>query len=339
MPNKKYSSYLNHEEYEDGLPHDDNNQSNINNLHNEHKHSHGSGHDHASMIRDTNSQVLFWCLTLTFLFAIVEGIGGYLTHSIALQSDAVHMLTDAAGLLIAFLANRISKKPATINLTFGYGKAEAVGALINCIFTVFLTIGLLIEVVIRFWQPVVVHGLSLFVIASIGFLINGIIAFVLSKHSESLNTRAALIHTIGDLFASAVAIVAGIIIYFTDFWRIDPILSLIVIVLLIVSNYKLIKKSIVVLMAGVPENLSYEQIGKDLEQIKNVVSVHDLHIWYMSANKTALSAHILIKNHYLWPETLVACQKMLMQNHNIEHITLQYEFDPNKVGLNYCEVV
>ena len=318
----KYSNYMAHEKSSDKMPHDDHNH---NNLDVEHSHDHGHSHN----IRDKNSKILAFCLSVTFSFAMVEFIGGYFTHSISLQSDAVHMLTDAAGLLIAFLASRISQRPATINLTFGYGKAEAIGALINCIFTMVLTCGLLIEVIQRFFDPVEVHGMGLFIIAGIGFIVNGFIAYLLSADSHSLNTRAALIHTLGDLLASAIAIVAGVIIYFTGISIVDPILSLIVIIILITSNYSLIKKSMLVLMAGVPEHLNYEKIGLDLEAIKGVIGIHDLHIWYMSTNQVALSAHILTTEPFTWQETLLLCQKMLLEKHQIGHITLQHEFDHN----------
>lgn len=335
MSDSKYSDYLTHAHDDEYASHDDNNHSNID-YKKPHVHSHGHGHSHN--FRETNSRILFWCLVFTFSFAIVEGVGGYITHSVALQSDAVHMLTDAAGLLIAYIANTVSKRPATVNLTFGYGKAEALGALINCIFTGILTIGLLIEAAMRFLNPVEVHGTGLFIIAGIGFLANAAIALTLSKNLGSLNTRAAFIHALGDLLGSFVAIVAGLIIYFTGFYLADPILSLIIIALLIISNYNLIKKSSIVLMSGVPEDLDYQQIGHDLEAIPDIESVHDLHVWYMSANKAALSAHIVAKNPYSWHTTLRECQKMLLEKHHIEHVTIQHEFDINNLNMQYCEV-
>lgn len=332
MKTPNYSNYLTHGESpnDTGLPHDDDNQSNLD-------HTHAHAHNHNAMIRETNSKTLLICLILTFSFSIIEALGGYFTHSIALQSDALHMLTDAAGLLIAYIANIISKRPANVVLTFGYGKAEAIGALINCVFTLILTLGLFVEVIRRFFIPVKVHGIGLFVIALISFIINGIIAFILSKHSHSLNTKAALIHTLGDLFGSLIAIIAGIVIYYTDFWLIDPILSVIVITILITSNFNLIKRSIRVLMAGVPEHLEYEEVGRDLEKIEGIKSVHDLHIWYMTANKTALSAHIVATNPYSWPQTLLKCQKMLRDKYHIEHVTLQHEFDLS-ISTHYCEI-
>lgn len=323
----KYSNYLTHGHDEHNhSPHSDDDNCNIDHIHSHHSHD----------FRHANSKLIAWCLILTFSFSIVEGVGGYLTHSITLQTDALHMLTDAAGLLIAYVANIISKRPATINLTFGFGKAEAVGALINCIFTLMLTFVLLFESILRFWQPVAIDAHGLLFIAILGLLVNGGIALVLSHGLNSLNTKAAFIHAIGDILGSIVAIIAGIVIYFTAWKTIDPILSLILIIFLLTSNYNIIKKSIVVLMAGVPEHLDYRQIGLDLENINGIVGVHDLHIWYMSANKTALSAHIVAKDPLSWQQTLLECQNMLLNTHNIEHITLQHEFDD--VQHEHCEL-
>jgi cobalt-zinc-cadmium efflux system protein len=242
----KYSHYLTHGDWQEGMSHDDHHQNNLDG------HSRHNGLSNKGS-RQQTSLVLLWSLIITFVFAIIEGVGGYYTHSIALQSDAIHMLTDAAGLLIAYVANNISKRPATVNLTFGYGNAEAIGALINCVFTLVLTFGLLFEVLHRFFDRQEVHGLGVFIIATGGLIVNLVLAFVLSRHDySSLNIRAAFIHVIGDLLGSIVAIVAGAVIYLTGISIVDPILSLVVIMLLLTSNYNLIKKALRVLMAGVP---------------------------------------------------------------------------------------
>jgi len=323
----EYSNYLTHGRNEaNHLPHDDQDNCNMDHVHGHHSHD----------FRHTNSKLLAWCLIITFSFSIVEGVGGYLTHSITLQTDALHMLTDAAGLLIAYVANIISKRPATISLTFGFGKAEAVGALMNCMFTLMLTLVLLFESIIRFWHPTTVDGIGLLIIATLGLVVNGGVATVLSHGLNSLNTRAAFIHALGDILGSIVAIIAGAIIYFTGFKTIDPILSIILICFLITSNYNIIKRSIIVLMAGVPEHLDYKQIGFDLENMVGIVSIHDLHVWYMSANRTALSAHIVAKDPLSWQQTLLECQQMLLTNHSIEHVTLQHEFD--NAEHEHCEL-
>lgn len=331
----KHSAFLAHSEDSDHV-HGDNSHSNIDHHHHDHDH-HGHSHNSGEMIRETSGRVLFWCLVFTFSFSIVEGVAGYLIRSIALQSDAVHMLTDAAGLMIAWFANVISKRPATVHLSFGYGKAEVVGALINCMFTTILTFWLLFEVVSRFLNPVEVQGASMFIVASLGLLVNAGVVFILTKSgAHSLNTKAALLHAMGDLLASLVAIIAGAVIYFTNWSIVDPLLSLVVIILLIVSNYNLMKKSVIILMAGVPEHLSYEQVGKDILEIHGILEVHDLHIWYMSANKTALAAHVVACNPTDWPDILKNCQKMLLEKHKIDHVTLQYEFDDLKCQESGC---
>lgn len=317
---KKHSTYLSHDESEAHV-HSDSSHYNM---------DHNHGHDHSDMFRQQSGRVLFWCLIITLSFSIIEGVAGWWIGSIALESDAVHMLTDAAGLMIAYFANRISQKPANVNLSFGYGKAEVLGAWVNCLFTTILTAGLLFEVVMRFLEPVEIQGAPLFIVATIGLFINGIVVYILSKNSHSLNTRAALIHALGDLLGSLVAIIAGAVIYFTGWSMIDPILSLIVIAILISSNYRIIKKSSIILMAGVPEHLDYESVGHDLKAIKGVVAVHDLHIWYISANESALAAHVIACKPEEWPELLTDCQKMLWETHKIGHITLQPEFDSQK---------
>lgn len=322
------AKYLGHNNNSDGQPHNDFNQ---------HNHSHNHHHHHDHDFRDKNGKILTFCLLLTAGFAIVEALGGYITGSIALKTDALHMLTDAAGLLIAVIANKISQKAASPTLTYGYGKAEAVGSLINCIFTVVLTAGLLIEVVERFFEPITINGASLFIIATIGLIVNLIVAYLLSRDQNSLNMKAALLHTLGDLLASFVAILAGIIIYYTGFSLADPLLSLIVIGILIFSNYNLIKRSIIVLMQGVPEYVNYNQVGEDLESIEGIVGIHDLHIWYMSSNQTALSAHIMTRDPKEWESVLLKCQQMLIEKHHISHITLQHEFYHNKDTKN-CDI-
>ncbi len=320
------SEFLSHDDTHEHV-HSDSSHNNL-----DHGLNHGHSHDH----RHVNAKVLMWCLIATFSFSIVEGIAGWWINSIALQSDAVHMMTDAAGLLIAFVANHIAKRPANTTLTFGYGKAEALGALINCMFTGFLTLWLLFEVVGRFFDPEVVDGGVLFIVASLGLLINGAIVFILSRNANSLNIKAAMIHAMGDLLGSVVAIVAGAIIYYTHWSVVDPILSLIVIVLLLVSNYKLIKQSVIVLMSGVPEHLDYEQIGHDLKSVHGIVDVHDLHIWYISANQSALAAHVVACNLDSWPSLLAECQRILLEKYGISHVTLQTEFDDAKCRAAGC---
>lgn len=324
----KPCNYLKHSNNETHTnSHGDDNHSNLDHERHGHDHTHSEKGTlyHGYNLRKANSKLLLSCLIVTITYSVIEGIGGYLTHSIALKTDAIHMLTDAVGLLIAYFANSISSRPATTNLSFGFGKAEAIGALINCIFTIILTAGLFVEAIMRFFNPVIVEGSGLFIIATIGLIINLGVISVLSKNLGSLNIKAAFIHALGDMLGSLVAIIAGLIIYLTGFFLADPILSLFIIAFMLISNYNIVKKSIAVLMAGVPEHLDYNLIGKELEQVVGVISVHDLHIWYMDSDKAALSAHLVIKDPIISQQILIKCQEMLEEKYQIEHVTIQHE--------------
>jgi cobalt-zinc-cadmium efflux system protein len=315
---RKYHSYLDHHIDQDIKSHDIENQSNTDTkFHQHHQHNHN--------IHKINSKILLYCTCITLIFALLEFGFGIFTSSIVLQTDALHMLTDAAGLLIAFVAYKISKKPATVALSFGYGKAEALGALINCVFTVIMTLGLLVEIIIRILHPVLIHGPWILIVATGSFIINCVIAFLLSKANHSLNVKAALLHTLGDIVASVITIIAGIIIYYTHLYIVDPVLSILLVMFMIIANYRLMRSASKVLLGGVPDNINYNNVGYDLEQITGVKDVHDLHIWYITANNAALCAHITTDNNIQWEQILLACQKLLETKYNIYHITLQYE--------------
>ena len=315
---KKFSKFLVHNEYDQGYVHDDHNHSNINDFE---KYTQNK----ILNFRNQNAKLLISCLLLTTVFSIIEALSGYHFKSLTLQSDSLHMLTDSAGLFIALIANQISKKPATVNLTFGYGKAEALGALINCFFTIIFTLVLFYEIFIRFFNKVEVNAHGVFIVALIGFIINVIIAFILSFNLKSLNIKSAFIHSMGDVFASFITICGGIIIYYTHINLVDTIMSFILVSVLLYSNINLIKKSTIVLMSGVPDYLEYDQVGTDLSSLEGVIGIHDLHIWYITANIVALSAHIIIRYDSPWDHILQNSQKLLKEKYNIEHITLQNE--------------
>ncbi len=319
--NNKFSKYLVHNEYQQGFAHDDQHHSNIEGFE---KLSQFSQNPILNF-RNQNAKLLIFCLIITTVFSMVEALSGYYFKSLILETDALHMLGDSAGLFIALIANQISKKPATINLTFGYGKAEALGALINCFFTIIITLFLFYEIFVRLFDSVVINAHGLFIVATIGFFVNALIIFILSINLKSLNIKAAFIHSIGDLIASLITIISGIVIYFTHFNFLDTILSFILVFILFYSNINLIKKSAIVLMSGVPDYLDYEKVGKDLSAIDGVIGIHDLHIWYMTANIVALSAHIIINKETSWDAVLLDSQKILKEKYKIEHVTLQNE--------------
>ncbi len=281
--------------------------------------SHKKG-DSAYIHKNTSSskKLLAFASALTLGFAVVEIIGGYLANSLALLSDAGHMVTDSASLLFAFAASVMAQKAASVKYSYGYAKMEVVAALINGIVMFFVVGWIFYEAVERLANPQPVE-------ASIGLLVNILVAWILSHDSKNLNTRAALLHVMGDLLGSIAAILAGLIIYFGGPIQADPILSMFVSCLILNSSYSIIKKSLRLLLDGVPEDISYEEVGTTLEEVPGVKSVHDLHVWNMDGNEIALSAHVTISDFQKWPEILSIARNQLEAKFGITHVTIQPE--------------
>jgi cobalt-zinc-cadmium efflux system protein len=294
-----------------------------------HSHPHGGrrhddGHGHATSATDPGARrALTIALVLTAGFAIVEAIGGWFAGSLALLSDAGHMITDAAALGLAIFAASIARRPPSARASYGYGRAEVLAAFVNAIAMLAVTAGIAIEAVRRLLDPVPVAGGWVVAIAVVGLAVNLVAAWVLSRTSQSFNTRGALLHVLGDLLGSLAAVVAGGVIVVTGWTPIDPILSLAVVLLILRSTWQLLRQSTGVLMEGVPEHLDYEAIGRSLAALPGVTDVHDLHIWHVSAEGVALSAHIVIARGEDWLTTMAQAQGMLSNQYGIRHMTLQ----------------
>ena len=311
MTNPKFHSHGSHD-------HDAHSPNNVAN----HNHHH---HTDFSSLQNKSINLLKIVIFLTFGFAIVEAICGYLFNSLALMSDAAHMFTDSSSLLIALVMAYLAKIPADHNHSYGHGRAEVIGALFNSLF-MFVVIGFITwEAFVRLNQPIEVKAVQMIAVASIGLVINIGVFYVLSKDSHNMNIKAALLHVIGDLLASVAAILAGVIIYFTGWNLIDPILSFVISIILIPSTISIFKKSIHVLAEGVPYELDFYEVGKTLETVEQFESVHDLHIWMIDSKNFALSAHVDIKKMSSWEDGLNNAQKILFDKYKILHVTLQPE--------------
>lgn len=289
-----------------------------------HEHREGdASHRHSKPAR--SQKILGWALGLTLLFSIMEVIAGFASNSLALISDAGHMVTDAAALGLALLAQVISKRPPSARHSFGFERAEALAAFFNGVVMLAVVGWIVMEAVQRFSKPEAVQGTTVFLVATVGLVINLIVAWTLSHDKESLNTKAALVHVMGDLLGSVAALASGAIIYFTGFMQIDPLLSLFVSLLILRSTIDVLRQSYHFLMQGVPEHIDYVQVGVDLEAIEGVLSVHDLHVWEMAPGHPALIGHVEIKDLHEWPAILHSINDMLLSKHGIDHSTLQAE--------------
>lgn len=269
--------------------------------------------------------MLGFSLLLTLGFAIVEALAGFWSNSLALISDAGHMATDSLALGLALLAQFIAKRPPSAKHSFGFGRAEGLAAFINSLMLLIMVGWIGWEAAQRLAKPQPVQGATVLIVASIGLAVNLIIAWLLSHDKNSLNTKAAMVNVLGDMLGSLGALIAGAVIYFTGWLRIDPLLSIFVCMLILRSAIGVLGESYHFLMKGVPHHIDYLQVGADLSAIKGVLSVHDLHIWEMSPGQPALIGHIEIRDLQEWPEILRMIKAMLLAKHGIDHVTLQAE--------------
>lgn len=291
-----------------------------------HLHAHHEGDaQHGHYIEGRRPGLLAWALGLTLFFAGVEVVFGFVSHSLALISDAGHMVTDAASLGLALLAQLIARRPPSARHSFGFVRAEALAAFVNGLAMLAVVGWISFEAVRRFSHPEQVEGGTVTVVAFIGLLINIGVAWLLSRDQGSVNTRAALVHVMGDLFGSVAALAAGLVISYTGWYRIDPILSVLVALLILRSTFGVLRDAYHFLMEGVPHHIDYLDVGRDLGQVPGVVSVHDLHVWDMSPGHPALIGHLEIRDLAEWPAILQQVKDVLRTRHGIDHITLQPE--------------
>ena len=292
-------------------------------------HAHKKGdaqHSHSKEV--SNQNLLLIALILTLSFSGVEAAAGYFAGSLALISDAGHMVTDAAALGLALLAQIISKRPPSPKHSFGFGRAEALAAFVNGIVMLVLVAWIVFEAISRFYTPHKVDGLTVTIVAAIGLLMNIVVAWVLSRDKKSVNTRAALVHVMGDFLGSVAALLAGLVIQLTGWMPIDSILSILVSLLILKSTFSILHESYHFLMEGVPLHIDYLQVGSDLKNVPGVLAVHDLHVWEMTPSFPALIGHIEIEQMQDWPEIMSRINVMLLDQHGIDHVTLQ----PEEVG-------
>ena len=288
-----------------------------------HDHGHAHGHAHRPVSGETIDRSFIFALVVTGLFALVEVAGGWYAHSLALISDAGHMATDAAALLIGLMAARLARRPASASKSYGYGRAEVIGAFVNGLVMLAVVIWIMVEAVERILAPQPVAGGWVMAIAAAGLVVNLIVLSVLSHGHHSLNSRAAVLHVMGDLLGSVAAIVAGAVVTFTGWTLIDPLLSVAVSLLILRSTWRLLVESVNVLMEAVPEDVDYHEVERRLAQIGGVAAVHDLHVWQMGTEGRALSAHLLIDSPEQWVRVLEEAREVLRREYGVGHVTLQ----------------
>jgi len=281
-------------------------------------------HRHRTDVHATR-RVLAIALALTLAFALIEALGGWLAGSLALISDAGHMVTDAASFVVALIAAAVTARPPSERASYGYARAEVIAAFVNALAMLALIVWIAVEAVLRLLTPAPVSGPTVMGVAGAGLAINLTVAWTLSRHAHGINARGALLHVLGDLLGSVAAFIAGAVVYWTGWTPIDPILSLVVSLLILRATLALLRESTGVLMERVPAHLSYEAVGQALAKLPGVTGIHDLHIWPMSTAETALTAHLVMPEGHPGDAFLADTAHRLAHHFRINHMTLQIE--------------
>ena len=275
-----------------------------------------------------SKKTLWITLILTLFFTIVEIVGGLLSNSLALLSDSAHMMSDVLALGLSMLAIYLATKNSNKKYTFGYLRFEILASFLNGLALAVIAIGIFIEGIKRIINPREVDLPLMLTVASIGLLVNIILTIVLSrsmKEENNLNVKSALWHFIGDLLNSVGVIVSAILIYFTNFTIIDPLISIVIGAVIFIGGAKIIRESYLILMESVPEKFDLDLIRQDIQSVEGVEDVHELHLWTITSDHFSLTAHVFIRKDSKHFSTVSAIDKMLTEKYGLEHSTIQIE--------------
>ena len=282
-------------------------------------HDHGHSHAHSA-----NKKVLLVSFIIITAFMLVEAVGGYLTNSLALLSDAGHMLSDSVSLGIALLAFILGEKTPSQSKTYGYKRFEILAAFLNGVTLILIAFYIFYEAIERFANPPAVATSGMLAISIIGLLVNIFVAWLMVRGGDTednLNMRGAFLHVLSDMLGSVGAIAAALLMMFFGWGWADPLASVIVAVLVLRSGYYVTKSSLHVLMEGTPENVDVESVIQTIKARKEIQGIHDLHIWSITSGYNALSCHAVVDSNL----TIVESEKLLQDiEHNLGHIGIQH---------------
>jgi cobalt-zinc-cadmium efflux system protein len=285
-------------------------------------------HDHHHH-RPQERRRLMWCIGLTGLMMLAEFVGGFFTHSLALISDAEHMLSHLFALTVSYFAIWFASRPETSKKTFGYYRIEILAAFCNGLSLIVITGFIVYFAVIRLLDPVIVNDREMLIVAIVGLAVNLVTAKILHQVShDDLNVHSAFLHMLGDTLSSVGVIGAAVAIHYTQIQIIDPIASLFIAVVILIWSFKLLYASFHVLMESVPRHLDSDVIGKNLRKnFHEIEEVHDIHIWEITSKMYALTAHVVIKDRMLSSASVLLenWKNFLDENFDIEHATIQIE--------------
>ncbi|MFC2034341.1 cation diffusion facilitator family transporter [Chloroflexota bacterium] len=301
-------------------------------------------HNHHSQNNNTTvngNNPLKIALAIVIIIMVAEIIGGILSNSLALLGDAGHMLVDSLALSLALFATTIAKRPATLTKTFGYHRAEIMAALANGVTLVLVSIYIFYEAYQRFLDPTPIQTPLMLVVAAIGLMANitGILLLRKSSH-QNLNIKAAFWHIMGDTISSLGVIIGGIIISVTGWYVIDSVIAVLIGFIILWGAIRIVKSSTDILLEAVPSHIDVNEVVKTIKNVPGIVDIHDIHIWTLTSNIHALSAHLEIEDQTVSRSTdiVITVNKNLAEHFNITHTTLQLECESCPTGL-VCNII
>lgn len=294
--------------------------------HHGHGHDAGGGHVHRPTGADAERRIL-WAMALTGGFMIAEIVGGILSGSLALLADAGHMLTDVGALALAHAGIRFGRRPADPQRSYGYRRLEVLAAFVNGIVLLALTAWIAVEAVQRFMAPVPIFSTTMLVIASLGLLVNLASFAILRGGESSVNVAGALVHVLGDLLGSVAAIAAAVVILWTGWTPIDPLLSLFVALLIVRSGWQIVRRAGHILLEGTPEGIDPAEVRASLVGVPGVADAHHVHVWSLTSGSPVATLHLRLGTQAQAGTVLLAVKRHLASTFGITHSTV--EIDPD----------
>ena len=287
--------------------------------HHNHLHSH-----------DQKGQNLLIAIVLNIAITVLQVIGGIISGSLALLSDALHNFSDVVSLIISYIATKFSKRKASIKKTFGYKRAEIMAAFINASTLIVIAVLLIIEAVERFKNPEIINSTLVILLSALAIVGNGLSVILLKRNAHNnMNMKSAYLHMLTDMLASVAVLIGGLIIKFYGIYWVDGLLTLVIGIYLIVVGYQLLKSSFKVLMLFTPDTLPVKDIIRDVQQFIAIKNIHHIHIWQLNEDEVHLEAHIDFVNDIALSEfdkTLMEVEELLLKKYHINHITIQPEY-------------
>ena len=303
-----------------------------------HDHSHHHEHGHSVVLENVNRAFIVGII-LNLLFVIIEaGVGIYI-NSLSLLSDAGHNLADVGSLAVSLLAFRLLKRKANERYTYGYRKTSILAALFNAVILLVSIGAIIYEAIHRFFEPAVLPGKTIAIVAGIGIVINFFTAILFRRNKErDINIKSAYLHMMADALVSAAMVAGGIIILFTGQYWIDPLLGIIVSIVILIGTWRLLKDSLRLSLDGVPKDIAVETVKSNILKVKGIKAVHHIHIWAISTTDNAMTAHFTLEEGTSFEDEMRIKKELRhkMQHLNINHLTIETERENIHCGDEEC---